>query len=126
MFVCFRFSFNSFFSNKGIEGSSPPFFYGTHYSCAGYVLHYLLRLQPYTNMSLALQGGTFDKPDRLFSTIESCWISASSENLQDVRELIPEFFYLPDFLLNKNNFLFGVTQKDEIVNHVGLPPWAKV
>jgi hypothetical protein len=77
-------------------------------------------------MSLALQGGTFDKPDRLFSTIESCWISASSENLQDVRELIPEFFYLPDFLLNKNNFLFGVTQKDEIVNHVGLPPWAKV
>jgi hypothetical protein len=43
------------FYTEGIEGSSPPFFYGTHYSCAGYVLHYLMRLQPYSNMAIALQ-----------------------------------------------------------------------
>ena len=31
------------FKRNGIEGTPPPFYYGTHYSCAGYVLHYLLR-----------------------------------------------------------------------------------
>jgi hypothetical protein len=35
--------------------STPPFHYGTHYSCAGYVINYLIRLQPYTNMAIALQ-----------------------------------------------------------------------
>ena len=36
------------------------------------------------------------------------------------RELIPEFFYLPDFLKNENNFDFG-----KGVDDVELPPWAK-
>ncbi len=43
----------------------------------------------------------------------------------DVRELIPEFYYLPEFLKNGNGFHFGVNQKGEEVNHVELPPWAK-
>ena len=79
----------------------PPFHYGTHYSCAAYVLHYLMRLEPFSRLALALQGGKFDVADRLFHNIGSSWNSASSENLQDVRELIPEFFYLPDFLVNR-------------------------
>ena len=113
------------FYNDGLEGSSPPFFYGTHYSCAGYVLHYLIRLQPYTDMSVALQGGSFDKADRLFLSVENSWTSASTDNLQDVRELIPEFFYLPEFLTNINHVDLGTTQKDEIVTDVALPPWAR-
>lgn len=112
------------FYRDGIEGSSPPFFYGTHYSCAGYVLHYLVRLQPYSDMSVSLQGGQFDKSDRLFLSIENSWLSASQENLQDVRELIPEFYYLPEFLSNLNNFDLGSTQKDAIVQDVILPKWA--
>jgi hypothetical protein len=79
----------------------PPFHYGTHYSCAAYVLHYLMRLEPFSRLALSLQGGKFDVADRLFHNIGSSWASASSENLQDVRELIPEFFYLPDFLVNR-------------------------
>lgn len=112
------------FYREGVDGSAPPFFYGTHYSCAGYVLHYLVRLQPFTNMSIALQGGVIDKADRLFLSVESSWLSASGENLQDVRELIPEFYFLPSFLVNINNVNLGVTQKDEIVSDVALPPWA--
>ncbi len=119
-----RFQTMDEFFKEEVEGSSPPFHYGTHYSCAGYVLHYLLRLQPYANMSLVLQGGNFDKPDRLFYSVENSWLSASQENLQDVRELIPEFYYLPDFLMNVNGFEFGTTQKDEVINHVSLPKWA--
>lgn len=114
---------NEFYFGEDLEGASPPFHYGTHYSCAGYVLHYLLRLQPYTHMSLALQGGTFDKADRLFYHIENSWLSASRENLQDVRELIPEFYYLPDFLVNRNQLQLGITQKNEVISDVVLPAW---
>lgn len=112
------------FYKEGIDGSSPPFFYGTHYSCAGYVLHYLIRLQPYANMSVVLQGGSFDKADRLFLSIENSWLSASRENLQDVRELIPEFYFLPEFLTNHNKFGLGYTQREEQVQDVVLPRWA--
>ncbi|KUF98021.1 hypothetical protein AM588_10011252 [Phytophthora nicotianae] len=42
----------------------------------------------------------------------------------DVRELIPEFFYLPEFLYNANNCVFGTTQSGEEVWHVILPTWA--
>ena len=109
----------------GNADSPPAFFYGTHYSCTGYVLHYLMRMKPYTYMAISHQGGQFDKADRLFRSVESCWTSASQENLQDVRELIPEFFCLPEFLVNFNKFDFGLTQNGEAVDDVALPPWAK-
>jgi hypothetical protein len=107
------------------EDDPPPFHYGTHYSCAAYVLYYLMRLEPFSRLALALQGGRFDVADRLFHNIGSSWKSASEENLQDVRELIPEFFYLPDFLTNTNHFDFGTTQKGKHVHNVTLPKWAK-
>lgn len=66
----------------GRDPDPPPFHYGTHYSCAGYILHYLLRLEPFTRLALGLQGGRFDKADRLFRDVRSSWESASSENLQ--------------------------------------------
>jgi hypothetical protein len=103
----------------------PPFHYGTHYSCAAYVVNYLIRLEPFSRLALTLQGGKFDLADRLFQSVAASWRSASRDNLQDVRELIPEFFYLPDFLLNKNSFDYGVTQHGKVVNHVTLPPWSK-
>lgn len=40
---------------KGGVDNRTPFHYGTHYSCAGYVVNYLIRLQPYSNMAIALQ-----------------------------------------------------------------------
>ena len=58
--------------------------------------------------SLCLQGGYFDLPDRLFHSIPAAWVSASSTNMTDVKELIPEFFYLPEFLKNSNHFDLGV------------------
>lgn len=109
-----------------IEGpmGTPAFHYGTHYSCSAYVINYLIRLEPFTALALELQGGVFDHPDRLFRSIPASWNSASRENLQDVRELIPEFFYLPEFLYNVNDCAFGTTQSGEEVCHVILPPWA--
>ncbi|XP_055601256.1 WD repeat and FYVE domain-containing protein 3 [Uranotaenia lowii] len=107
------------------HGETPPYFYGTHYSSAMIVCSYLVRLEPFTQHFLRLQGGHFDLADRMFHSIKEAWYSASKHNMADVKELIPEFFYLPEFLLNDNNFDFGVKQNGDILNNVVLPPWAK-
>lgn len=44
----------------------------------------------------------FDMADRQFHSIPATWnILMDSPN--DVKELIPEFFYLPEFLENSNS-----------------------
>jgi hypothetical protein len=101
-----------------------PFHYGSHYSTAGSVLWYLLRLAPYTNSALQLQGGHLDCPDRLFRSIAEAF-HGCTHSTTDVKELIPEFFYLPDFLENKNGLDMGVTQHGQQVGCVELPPWAR-
>jgi len=113
------------FAEMGDE-NSPPFHYGTHYSSAMIVTSYLIRLQPFVHSYLLLQGGSFDHPDRLFYSIERAWSSASRDNMTDVRELIPEFYYLPEFLLNQNGYDFGVRQGNGgAIDTVQLPAWAK-
>ncbi|MCJ1396460.1 hypothetical protein MMC18_009350 [Xylographa bjoerkii] len=108
------------------DHNSPPFHYGTHYSSAMIVTSYLIRLQPFVKSYLLLQGGSFDHPDRLFYSVERAWASASRDNMTDVRELIPEFYYLPDFLLNSNGYDFGSRQgTGGTIDTVILPPWAK-
>ncbi|KAL6718718.1 Beige protein-like 1 [Lecanora helva] len=108
------------------DANSPPFHYGTHYSSAMIVTSYLIRLQPFVHSYLLLQGGNFDHPDRLFYSIEKAWSSASRDNMTDVRELIPEFYYLPEFLTNQNQYDFGTRQGDGgTIDNVCLPPWAK-
>ncbi|GAA5893041.1 hypothetical protein JCM6882_006922 [Rhodosporidiobolus microsporus] len=104
----------------------PPFHYGSHYSSAMTAAGYLVRLQPFTETYLDLQGGSFDHADRMFWSVEKAWLSASSQNRSDVRELTPEFFYLPDFLKNVNGLQLGTRQEnDEPIDDVVLPPWAK-
>ncbi|RAL12723.1 Beige/BEACH domain protein [Aspergillus homomorphus CBS 101889] len=108
------------------DDNSPPFHYGTHYSSAMIVSSYLIRLQPFVKSYLLLQGGTFDHADRLFYSVGKTWESASRGNMTDVRELIPEFFYLPEFLTNSNKFDFGFLQNmTTAIDSVELPPWAK-
>ena len=103
---------------------APPFHYGTHYSSAMIVSSYLIRLKPFTESFILLQDGTFGHPDRLFNSIARTWRSAALENTTDVRELVPEFYFLPEFLLNINNYDFGTNQQGQNVNDVILPPWA--
>ncbi|XP_076455501.1 WD repeat and FYVE domain-containing protein 3-like isoform X2 [Babylonia areolata] len=107
------------------QGETPPYHYGTHYSSAMIVASYLVRMEPFTQHFLKLQGGHFDLADRMFHSVRENWLSASKHNMADVKELIPEFFYLPDFLLNKNNFDLGCKQNGVQLDDVILPPWAK-
>ncbi|KAK7277607.1 hypothetical protein RJT34_22622 [Clitoria ternatea] len=104
----------------------PKFHYGSHYSSAGIVLFYLLRLPPFSTENQKLQGGQFDHADRLFNSVRDTWLSAAGKgNTSDVKELIPEFFYMPEFLENRFNLDLGEKQSGEKVGDVILPPWAK-
>lgn len=104
----------------------PKFHYGSHYSSAGIVLFYLLRLPPFSAENQKLQGGQFDHADRLFNSVGDTWLSAAGKgNTSDVKELIPEFYYLPEFLENRFNLDLGEKQSGEKVGDVVLPPWAK-
>ncbi|CAK7346518.1 unnamed protein product [Dovyalis caffra] len=104
----------------------PKFHYGSHYSSAGIVLFYLLRLPPFSVENQKLQGGQFDHADRLFNSIRDTWLSAAGKgNTSDVKELIPEFFYMPEFLENSFDLDLGEKQSGEKVGGVLLPPWAK-
>ncbi|XP_078381850.1 WD repeat and FYVE domain-containing protein 3-like isoform X3 [Oculina patagonica] len=105
-------------------GEIPPYHYGTHYSSTMIVASYLIRLEPFTQHFLRVQGN-FDLPDRLFHSVKDAWLSAAKTNMADVKELIPEFFYLPEFLTNHNKFEFGTKQNGEVLGDIILPPWAK-
>ncbi|CAF4197890.1 unnamed protein product [Rotaria socialis] len=105
-------------------GLMKKFHYGTHYSNAASVMHYLIRMEPFTTLHIQLQSGKFDIADRQFHSFQSAWLNIM-DSPNEVKELIPEFFYLSEFLVNSNKFDLGKLQiSNQILNDVQLPPWA--
>lgn len=106
------------------SGSIDKFHYGTHYSNAAGVMHYMIRMEPFTTLHIQLQSGRFDVADRQFHSVAAAW-QARMESPADVKELIPEFFYFPEFLQNMNGFDLGRLQiSQDLVGDVMLPRWA--
>ena len=104
-------------------GEVPPFHYGTHFSSAAATSLYLLRLEPFTTLAIRLQGGVFDHADRLFHDVGATYRNATT-NSADVKEAIPELYYLPEALVNANGVALGVRQDGTALGDVVLPPWA--
>ncbi|XP_063290741.1 WD repeat- and FYVE domain-containing protein 4 [Pelobates fuscus] len=98
--------------------------YCTHYSSSSIVSSYLVRVEPFTQAMRCLQGGSLDLADRLFHSVSGAWESASNDNMSDVRELIPEFYYLPEMFVNCKHCHLGYMQDGTVVGDVILPPWA--
>ena len=107
-------------TEKDEDNPIKPYIYGSNYSNPVYVCYYLLRLFPFTHISIELQGEGFDKPDRLFLSIKNSFFNSTSQK-GDVRELIPEFFYLPEMFLNINKLNMGHLENGEEVNNVLTP-----
>eukprot|EP00002_Diphylleia_rotans_P004599 TRINITY_DN1344_c0_g1_i18.p1 TRINITY_DN1344_c0_g1~~TRINITY_DN1344_c0_g1_i18.p1 ORF type:complete len:2961 (-),score=451.21 TRINITY_DN1344_c0_g1_i18:57-8939(-) len=105
------------------DSEIPKFHYGSHYSSPGIILYYLIRIEPFTTYFLQLQGGKFDHADRMFFSLPQTWENAITQTC-DVKELIPEFFYLPEMFRNENQFNFGTRQCGSMIDSVELPPWA--
>ncbi|XP_029331038.1 neurobeachin isoform X9 [Mus caroli] len=106
------------------DDQSPPYHYNTHYSTATSALSWLVRIEPFTTFFLNANDGKFDHPDRTFSSIARSW-RTSQRDTSDVKELIPEFYYLPEMFVNSNGYHLGVREDEVLVNDVDLPPWAK-
>ncbi|XP_036045845.1 neurobeachin isoform X5 [Onychomys torridus] len=106
------------------DDQSPPYHYNTHYSTATSALSWLVRIEPFTTFFLNANDGKFDHPDRTFSSIARSW-RTSQRDTSDVKELIPEFYYLPEMFVNSNGYQLGVREDEVVVNDVDLPPWAK-
>ena len=95
-------------------------FFNTRYSNIVYASNYMIRLFPYTFSCIELQGDGFDNPNRLFFAIENTFYNISAQQ-SDLRELIPEFFYLPEMFMNINFINFGIKSNGEKVSDVIIP-----
>nr|XP_026501323.1 lysosomal-trafficking regulator isoform X3 [Vanessa tameamea] len=111
------------------DGCSPllsrqPHHYASLYSNSGGVLHYLVRLPPFTELFLNYQDNNFDMPDRTFHSLATTWRLITNDSPTDVKELIPELFYLPELFYNNEGLELGVRQCGARVDNVELPQWA--
>ena len=106
-------------SRDEFEGTKP-YYYGTNYSNPIYVCNFLMRLFPFTHTSIELQGNKIDDPNRLFLSVVKSFENSTTQKT-DVRELIPEFFYLPEMFLNINDINLGKTEDNSIVYNVKTP-----
>ena len=105
-----------------------PYYYGTHYSNPTYVAHYLCRIFPFSFVSIEIHGNKFDDPERMFVSIEKTFQSVTSLK-DDIREIIPEFYYQPEMLNNNNNLNLSQDKFDSngikvVINDVELPSWS--
>jgi len=55
--------------------------------------------------------------------MKSSW-SNCQRDTSDVKELIPEFYYLPEMFVNSNGYRLGQLDDGTKVDDVELPPWA--
>ena len=108
-FLDYNFNIDKLYNNLNIEYERIPYCFGSHFSNGMYVSHYLCRLFPYSLTMIEIQGNGFDCPDRLFLNIQNSFYSAISEK-SDLREIIPEFFTIPEIFLNINSFDLGKVQ----------------
>jgi hypothetical protein len=67
--------YRSFEDPSGVVGK---FYYGSHYSTAATVLHYLIRMEPFTSLHIQLQSGRFDHADRQFFSVAQTWQSVTT------------------------------------------------
>ena len=102
------------------------FRYDSHYLTAKAVLGYLFRLEPYASLVVLPEQGQ-DHAGEIFHFLEKTWENCISHPNNN-KELIPEFYYLPELFGNYNKCSFGTRKLDSErrvrVDQVILPPWA--
>ena len=97
-----------------------PYYFGSNYSNPIYICNFLVRLFPFSNISIELQGNKLDNSDRIFFSVSKTFQMCTSLKT-DVRELIPEFFYLPEMFLNINDINLGEKEDGDKVDEVKTP-----
>ncbi len=78
------------------------------------MLHLLVRVPPFTREFIKFQDGNFDLADRSFHSLATSWRMVSHVSTSDVKELIPQLFYLPEMLENREGFALGKKQNGKV------------
>ncbi len=111
-----NYDFEKLLLDPKINAEDIPYIFGSHFSNPAYVSHFLTKIFPFTLSAIEIQGKGFDAPDRLFINLDKTFNSCFSEK-SDLRELIPQFFYLPEMFININNLNMGKLQKPKIIEN---------
>ena len=115
-----EFNENNYNVKNTLKVKDSIYYFNTHYSNNIYTSNFLIRLFPYSFLAIELQGSGFDTPNRLFYSLENTFSNISAQK-SDLRELIPEFFYLPEMFMNINSINFGKKGTNESVDDVIMP-----
>ena len=107
-------------NNEDEDLKENLYYFNVVYSNIVYASNFMIRLFPYSFISIELQGDGFDNPNRLFFSIQDTFYNISSQK-SDLRELIPEFFYLPEMFMNINCLNLGNRAHGEYINDVDIP-----
>jgi len=91
--------------------------FNTYYSNPIYTCNYLLRIFPYSFISIEFQGGGFDDPNRLFYSIPKAMKNTLSQK-SDYREMIPELFYMPELFENGNDLELNKISDGQNIDNV--------
>ena len=99
------------------DENKQKYLFNTHYSNPVYVCNYLIRIFPYSIISIELQGDGFDSPNRIFYSTQRTFENTLAQK-SDLRECIPEMYYLPEMFENKNQLNLGTIDEDEEIDNI--------
>ena len=103
------------------ESEEEKYLFNIHYSNPAFIFNFLLRVLPYSFLAVEFQGDDFDNPNRLFYSI----VKSLKSNLSlksDLREMIPELYYMIELLYNKNYILFDSLYDGSKIDYVNVLP----
>ena len=105
-----------------------PFQFDSHYLSGRTVLGYLLRLEPYSSLMTHFVKRE-EVASRVLHTLRQEWLACNTDKANN-KELIPEFFYLPEMFGNYNKCAFGTRglscdSPSVRVDQAVLPNWAR-
>ena len=106
------------------QDSEESYYYGTHYMHFYIVLYFMFRLDPFCFMSILLHKG-WEHPNRMFWSLENSWKTAAYESTSDVKEVIPQFFCVPELFENVSHIPISINLDGESVTSVRMPAWCK-
>lgn len=115
--------------NKMKRHNKKPYLYDRGMSNVTAVCTYLLRLEPFTSeyVDTILDSKPL-KPEEFFNSIPQTF-SCVTNNNGDYRELIPEFFFMPEVMMNLNHIDFGdldhSDNSEQEPGNVELPNWTQ-
>ena len=98
--------------------------FGSHYSNPGIIYQFMMRIYPFFEAYIKFFNG-LDDPNRMFHSLAESYGSALKDSA-DLRELIPEFYCLPEMFINRECLKFGQREDDKAkVHDILLPGYAQ-